>query len=113
MLSEEMYTLIKKIPRRGNWVPYAELNPTGDMNIDKLLLEAKYDSYDYINQNGRLLRDSTFSLTEKGQAAIEEYEQALRNQKIVETSLTVSRVAMVAAIGSALAAIISLIKMIC
>lgn len=117
MLSKEMYILLKKIPRREDWISYAELNPSGDKRIDSLLNEAKYDDYDYINQgsptNDYRLINSTFSLTEKGQAAIEEHEQAIHNQVIVEQSLKVATTAKWAAVFSAIVALLSLIKTFC
>ncbi len=87
MLSKEMYVLLKQIPRYDKQIAYAELN---SKNKEHLLCEAKYDTYDYINQSGILLKDSKFSLTEKGQAAIEEYEKAKKNWTISVIALIVS-----------------------
>ena len=111
MLSKEMYLLLNRIPRYNKRILYLELNCDNNEEIDNLLCEAQYQSYDYIIQHGNLLKQSSFSLTEKGQAAIEEYEQAERNEAIIKKSLNVSRAAMWAAIASAAVAIASLIKL--
>jgi hypothetical protein len=111
MISKEMYELLKRIPRHPQSILYTQLNKEDNEKLYNVICEANYTGYEYINVVGPSLKKGGLSLTEKGQAAIEEYEQAARNQKIVERSLLVSRVAMWAALGSAAAAIISLIKM--
>ena len=112
MISKEMYELLKKIPRHPNTVPYKEVVRDNNEKEFNLFCEAKYPDYGYINQSMGRREDSTLSLAEKGQAAIEEYERTAHNQEMVEKSLNVSRVAMWAAIGSAIAAIASLIKLL-
>ncbi len=113
MISKEMYELLKKIPRTPKSISYNEINGSKDEKKYQLICEAAYTGYDYITVSGILSENGSLSLTEKGQAEIEEYEQAERNQKIVEKSLIVARVAMWAAIGSAVVAIVSLVKMFC
>ena len=104
-----MYLLLKQIPRFEGEIHYTELDAQDKWN---LLCEAKYDSYDYVNQSGDLVDNSSYSLTEKGQAAIEDFERAERNDKVIKKTLKISTVAMWAAIGSAITAILSLIKIL-
>ena len=110
MISKEMYLLLKEIPRNKE-IPYSDLNKEKNPAIDGLLCEAFYDSNDLISKRGGVLENCVFSITEKGQAALEEYEQVKHNQEVVDKSLKVAKVAMWAAIGSAVAAVLSLIKM--
>lgn len=114
MISKEMYELLKRIPRHPKAIAYDELNKICEKDIFEIACEAEYKNCEYINISGLLARDKgcTLSLTEKGQAAIEDYKRTTHNQKMVEKSLAVSRIAMWAALGSAVAAIISLIKML-
>ena len=113
MISEKMFAFLKDIPRHPKSITYGEIkNVDGDEKYN-LACEARYISYDYINLNGAIKSESVVSLTEKGQAAIEEYEQATRNQEIIEQSLKVTRAAMWAAIVSAIVSFLSLIKILC
>lgn len=112
MLSEEMYGLLKVIPRHGR-ISYIELKQKCGIEeklLDDLLCEARYGTYDFINADLPLHKGS-ISLTEKGKAAIEEYEAMEENHKITKRALTVARIGMWAAIASAITAIISLVKM--
>lgn len=111
MISKEMYELLMKIPRLPKSVPYMDTINEKNEKEYQLFCEAKYQDYDYIAQSMGRRADSELSLTEKGQAAIEEYERVVHNQKVVERSLRVSRIAMWAAIGSAVAALFSFVKM--
>ena len=114
MLSEEMYYLIKQAPRDGNGVFYNSLKVLNEANKYELVCEALHSDYEYLYKrtlSSAALEKSAFSLTEKGQAAIEAYEQDKRSQETVAKSLRVSRIAMWAAIASAGAAFFSLIKM--
>ncbi|MBQ2062172.1 MAG: hypothetical protein II458_05795 [Oscillospiraceae bacterium] len=111
MLSEEMYNLLKKVPRYEETISYADLNKDDDKQIYHLICEAVYDAYDFLNKHGDTIKKSSFSLTEKGQAAIEEYEQSTHNQKMMKTSLHVAIIAAIAAVASVLATIASFIKM--
>ncbi len=112
MISKEMYELLKTIPRYPKTIPYKDLISEDDVTRFNLLLEAKSPSCEYINETMEYIKRSELSLTEIGQAAIEEYEQAARNQEMIEKSLKVSRAAMFAAIASAVVAFLSLIKML-
>ena len=112
MISKEMYELLKKIPRHNTGIAYTLINPNDDEIICSLVCEAKSQYCGYVNEPMGALKRSCISLTEKGQAAIEEYERTAHNQEMVEKSLNVSRIAMWAAIGSAIAAIASLIKLL-
>ena len=69
------------------------------------------NTYEYINAPIMRTPDSKISLTEKGQALVEEYEGNQRNERLVERSLTITKIAMWAAIANAVAALASLIKM--
>lgn len=111
MLSKEMYALLNQVPRYAKQISYADLNKSNDRKVYDLICEATYTTYDYLNKHGGTVESSNYSLTEKGQAAIEEYEQAQHSQKVMNTSLSVARIAMWAALASAAAAIASLIKM--
>ena len=119
MLSKEMYDLLKRIPRYPETILASRLYEGNPMaaRIKDLLLEAAHSDYEYINQSASRVLQSNFSLTEKGQALIEEYETAERNQKIVEESLQIAqkslRVAQVAkwvAVFSAIAAFLSVLS---
>ncbi len=114
MLSKEMYDLLVKVPRFPKSIYAGKLYENNPMynRIRDLLCEAAYKDYDYINHSESQILKSNISLTEKGQAALEEYEAFDRNQKITRRSLTVAIVAMIASIASAVAAIASLIKML-
>ena len=122
MISNEMYLLLKSIPRFPKAVSFDVLFSEKIFEITKLktlIQEAKHSDYEYIIQDqvrGRTVHDSDFSLTEKGQAAIESYEQNEENKKIVakslkvaEDSLKVAVVAKWAAIASAVTAFLALL----
>lgn len=114
MLSEEMYYLIKQVPRDNNGIAYKDLKVHNEDSKYQLVSEAIYKDYDYllkVSLGSSALDRSFYVLTEKGQAAIEAYEQEKRNQQIMKKSLVVSRTAMWAAIASAFVAACSLIKM--
>ena len=114
MISKEMYELLKKIPRPPKSVLRKEVNNTNSETINTLISEAAYSTYDYINEHYSMSPDmpldDTLSLTEKGQAAIEEYEQAERNNKIIEKTLSVSKAAMWAAVASAVVSLSPIFK---
>ena len=99
MLSKEMYELLIRIPRFPESIHAGKIyegNPTCN-RIRDLLCEAAHTDYDYISYSGNQILDSKISLTEKGQAAVEEYKEFLRNKEIVETSLSVSQESLKAA----------------
>lgn len=112
MLSKEMYVFLKKVPRHPKTILHEKLISNNNSPEYSLFCEAK-NQCGYIQDVIEPVEGKYYSLTEKGQAAIEAYELAERNQAVVEKSLNVSKVAMVAAIASAFAAIFSLIKMLC
>lgn len=114
MISKEMYDLLKSIPRHPKTIQAGELyenNPQAN-RVKELLYEANGVDYEYVNCSTLRVLDGKISLSEKGQALLEEYEQAERNNKIVRRSLAVAKVAMWAAIASAIAAFLSLIPQI-
>lgn len=129
MISKDMYTLLAALPRfheNEDGISYddlcsKELLETG--KLKDLLLEASHSDYNYIHKKQirgeeDVLHNCSFTRSERGQVALEVYEQTEENQKAVNESLKISqkslgiaRVAMWAAIASAVAAIASLIKM--
>ena len=118
MLSREMYDVLKDIPRYPKTIFAGKLYEGNPMahRIKDLLLEAAHCDYEYINHTQLRVLDSELSRTEKGQALVEEFEAAERNQKIVEESLVIAQkslqVAQVAkwvAIFSAIASFLALL----
>ena len=93
MLSKEMYDLLKQIPRYPQSIFAGKLYENSPMasRIKDLLLEASHADYEYVNCSNLKVLDSEISRTEKGQALVEEYEAAERNQKIVDESLKISQ----------------------
>ena len=71
--------------------------------------EARHSDYDYVYTDGKKIELSVLSLTEKGQAVLEEYEDAKHNQAMMKTSLSVAIIAMMAAIASAITTILTLV----
>lgn len=116
MLSKEMYELLKRIPRHPNTIDAEQILGNHELDLTNqlynLLCEATHADYEYVNSTGSRLIYAKLSLTEKGQAVLEEYEAFDRNQKITKRSLAVAIIAMIASIASAFAAIASLIKML-
>lgn len=116
MLSNEMYDLLRLIPRYPNTIDYASLKTSTELkeeNMLSYLREAKYDKYEYINLHSEKVLDGTFSRTEKGQAAIEAYEQDKNNQQTMEKSLCAAKWALVAAAVSAITSVIALLSNFC
>ena len=116
MLSKEMYDLLKLIPRHPSVIDYAKLKASTKLEEEKLfsyLCDAMFETYEYINSHNTLVKDGSFSLTEKGQAAIEAYEQEQRNQKTMQQSLCAARWALIAAAISAITSVIALLSNIC
>lgn len=109
MLSKEMYDLLVDIPRHPKALFAGKLyeNSPRASRIQDLLCEA-FDS-GYINHSQPRILNSDISLTEKGQALIEEYETSQENQRIVKDSLKVAIAAKRVAIASAIAAFLALI----
>ncbi len=116
MLSKEMYDLLKLIPRHPSVIDYEELKASTKLEEEKLfsyLCDANFETYEYINSHNTLVKDGRFSLTEKGQSAIEAYEQEQRNQKTMQQSLCAARWALLAAAISAITSVIALLSNIC
>lgn len=114
MISNDMYKLLSNTPHFPNEGVCAEILQKSGLDekiFDSLVSEARYDDYEYINAPIMRTPDSKISLTEKGQALVEEYEGNQRNERLVERSLTITKIAMWAAIANAVAALASLIKM--
>ena len=111
MLSNDMYDVLKCIPRSPQQTTYNDIRglsrlETNSLNI--ILSNARYHTYDYINA-GIMLESDPISLTEKGQAAIEEYEAAKRNGLYVLASAKCAQDASKAAKRSTIIASVALI----
>ena len=116
MLSKEMYDLLKLIPRHPSVIDYAELKASTKLEEEKLfsyLCDAMFETYEYINSHNALVKDGSFSLTEKGQAAIEAYEQDKKNQETMNKSLCAAKWALFAAAVSAITSVIALLSNFC
>ena len=109
MLSKEMYDLLVDIPCHPKTLFAGKLyeNSPRAARIQDLLCEAFASGY--INHSQPRILNSDISLTEKGQALIEEYETSQENQRIVKDSLKVAIAAKRVAIASAIAAFLALI----
>ena len=105
MISRDMYAILSNVPRhpqKGSYEELLEKSGLTEEMFDNLICEAKYTSYDYINDLTRDWKKKEYSLTEKGQAELELYEQARESQRITEETLVVSQKAKVAAIVGAI-----------
>lgn len=112
MLSKEMYELLKQIPRGSKeFISYTKLAENNSEERLAMLGEASSTVYDYIYQSESNPKKSVFRLAEKGQAAIEDYERAAHNQKIVEQTLKVADTAKCVSVISLIVALLSLLKM--
>lgn len=112
MLSNDMYDVLKCIPRSPQQTTYNDIRALSGLETDSLisiLSNARYHTYDYINAGIRLEPDDPISLTEKGQAAIEEYEAAKRNDGYVLASAKSAQDASKAAKWSIIIACVALI----
>lgn len=111
MISKEMYEFLKEIPRRPQSILFGELEKLCKNDVSQIVYEANDESQGYILQMsvGNTIQNCSFSLTDSGQAEIEEYERSMRNQEIVEKNLKISRAAMWAAVASAAVAVVSLV----
>ena len=112
MLSNDMYDVLKCIPRSPQQTTYNDIRGLSGLETDSLisiLSNARYHTYDYINAGIRLEPDDPISLTEKGQAAIEEYEAAKRNGLYVLASAKSAQDASKAAKRSTIIACVALI----
>ena len=106
-----MYTVLLHIPRYEKAISESDLEHDCQISPNRLkeiLGEAKWTSHDYANECAE--KSHYWILTENGQAAIEEYERAVRADRLVICSLVVSIVAAVAGIGSAIASAITLLQ---
>lgn len=112
MLSREMNEVLKRVPRYPNIAFAGKIFENNDKasRVKDLLLEA--ESCGYINVSKFPILDSDISLTETGQAALEEYERAEHTHKMAEESLKVAKAAKWAAIFSTVAAFAALISQI-
>ncbi len=116
MLSKEMYDLLKLIPRHPSVIDYEELKASTKLEEKEMqyfLCEAQYGGYDYINSHEVTVQNGSFSLTEKGQAAIEAYEQDKKNQETMNKSLCAAKWALFAAAVSAITSVIALLSNFC
>ena len=110
MISKEMYAILSHIPRHEKSISESDLEHNCQISSDRLkeiLGEAKWTSHDYANECAD--KKHFWFLTENGQAAIEEYERAVRADRLVICSFVVSIIAAIAGIGSAIASAIMLL----
>lgn len=112
MLSNQMYEVLSYLPRNHTPMLYEELVQVCQLSEDEImsnLNETVYPEWNYVRTSKGFRVGSKLSLTEGGLVAIENYEQAIFNQRTMNKSLWVSIAAAVAAVASALSAVIPLI----
>ena len=107
MISKEMYLLLKMAPRHNGQVSYATIEKELGEKAYSLVCDAVYPDYDYLSNVSSSVKNGAFFLTEKGQAAVEEYEQAKNNQATAKGTLIVSIVAIVLSVISIAVALLS------
>ena len=101
-----MYDILSHIPRFDGSISEEELSSKCAISAGVLrdrLGEAQWPSHDYANECSD--KRHHWFLTENGQAAIEEYDRAMRADNLVKWSLGISIIAAVAGIGSVIASI--------
>lgn len=108
MLSKQMYEVLSYLPRNHTPMLYEELVQASQLSEDEILLnlnETVYPEWNYVRTSKGFRAGSELSLTEGGLVAIENYEQAIFNQRTMSKSLRASIAAAVAAVASALFAL--------
>ena len=101
-----MYAILSNIPRFNKSISEEELEQKCSIPrsiLQERLGEAQWPSHDYANQCAD--KRHCWFLTENGQAAIEEYDRAIRANRIVILSFAISIIAAIAGVGSAVATI--------
>ena len=113
MLSNEMYSVLACFPRKHGYpVEYGtliSLCPLKKRDIDECLNATLVSPWNYVQSSNGFKNGSDLYLTESGLAALEAHEQDLKNLRISENTLIVSKIAMGTAAFSALLAIIELL----
>ena len=116
MISKEMYNFLLYIPRKDDEaLTFEEIKSISGLDnrtLHSLIHSAtnyRIHSGDYVGYV--CVEPKKYFLTEYGQAVIEDYEQAQRNDKITRSSLKVAKIAMWVSIFSAITALVSLLKM--
>ena len=114
MLSKEMYTVLSCFPQKlGNSIKYEVLLAKCSLSkddINECLNETLFPAWNYVRSSDGWKNGSQLFLTESGLSKIEEYEDALLNQKISKRTLKVSIITLAIAIVSLAVAIISIFK---
>ncbi len=113
MLSKKMYRVLSCFPRSlGKEITYEQLFRKCNLSkeeIEECLNETLFPAWNYVRSSKGWHQGSLLYFTESGLAEIEKYQDEKNSKKVVNISLYVSTVAMIAAIASAVAAIISIL----
>jgi len=116
MISHDMYTLLKMIPKPPEQISHTDLFnallkvppeiPKPNLCLaEDLLTEARKENNNYIICTSPRLRDSYFSLNEYGLSAIEEYERRKHGDLLATKAHKTAKYALWVAIVSAIAAV--------
>ena len=116
MISRETYTVLKVIPNYPDKKELANMKGVEPTPLTDQVLSTA-DNNGLINvklgKSGSILDpESTFWLTEKGSTEVQEYQRILENQNMLMQSNKNAKIAMIAAIASAVAAFLSFVKQI-
>ena len=112
MLSTNMYKVLSCFPRQlGNYILYenlVEMCQLDENSIKECLNETLYPNWNYIRKSDGWKKGSQLYLTESGLAELEDHEHLRTIDKFTRRSIKIAIVAMIAAIASAIATIISI-----
>lgn len=112
MVSERMFQVLSAFPRSfQKGIRYEALLRDCRLSkedIDECLNETQFPAWNYIRSTNGFREGSELFLTESGLAEMEEYERQVRMERWNQRALTIAKIAMWAAIASAVAAGISL-----
>ena len=112
MLSKNMYKVLSCIPKDGSTIEYSPLLEKCKLDkkeFDFCLNETVFPNWNYIRTSKGFNNSSELSLTESGVSGIEQYEDSLTNKRMLVASLAISIVAMIAAVASAVTAIVVIV----
>ncbi len=113
MLSKNMYAVLSCFPRTiSKPIKYEILLEKCELSSDEVnecLNETLFPAWNYVRCSNGFKMGSDLYLTESGLVGIEEHEAAVAEHRVVERSLSVSKIAMIAAIASAVAGIFSVV----
>lgn len=116
MLSKQMYSILSCMPRNHSFISYVALESKCGLTKDEMYecfaeVDEQHTPYFRRTFEGTWDKES-FCISEIGLAEVEAYEQALENQRAVDESLKVAKIAMWAAIASAIVSIAAIIPQI-